>query len=381
MKLRISLLALLAVACGSPASPPATPAAASPPADPEPEVPIVAAVHDRQTLSAVARRLAGLSADEDGAWARHAELMSEIWARVDERHLASMRIWAHSQLTLATPEAPLYYPFGGPDLPSVLQFFPQASSYVLVGLEPPGRIPDLTAIADAELEGELERLRGGLENLAEAGYFVTRRMKTDFAAARLEGLLPPLLTFLARAGLDPVAIELIRLDGDGLPVPLETATDHTASAVRVRFTDPGQPDEGERALYYFSRDLSNAGLAGAPSFGAFLRGLGGFNVFMKSASYLLHMEDFTAHKDFLLAHAGAVLQDDSGIPLGDLPSVDWRLRFFGTYERTLPTYREWFQQDLAAVYEQAGIPPLPFAIGYHSKIGGSCLIWAERRGD
>ena len=100
---------------------------------------------------------------------------------------------------------------------------------------------------------------------------------------------------------------------------------------------------------------------------------------MKSASYLLHMDDFTQHKDFLVAHAGTVLQDDSGIPLRDLSSEIWRLRYFGTYTRTLPTYREWFQEDLVGVFEQEGIPALPFAIGYHSKIGGSCLIWAERR--
>ena len=382
MKLRMLTLAVLAAACGAPQTPPATPAAPAPAAaDPAPEVAIIASVDDREALRSTARRLAGLASGEEsaGEWARHVEAMDEIWARVEARHLGPMRAWAQTELALAAPEAPLYYPFGGPDLPSALQFFPAASSYVLVGLESPGRIPDLEGLAGETLEAELERLRGGLHNLAEAGYFVTKRMQTDLVASRLEGILPVLFIFLARADLTPTAVDFVDVDAEGMATPMAAATDRTATAARIRFTGGGS--EPERTLYYFSRDLSDRGIVAAPEFVAFLRGLGVFNVYMKSASYLLHKDDFQAHKDFLASRAGTVLQDDSGIPLRDLPAEDWRLRFFGTYTRTLPTYREWFQEDLKAVYKQAGIPPRPFAVGYHSKIGGSCLIWAERRED
>ena len=389
--LALAALALLLVAaCDSPAPPPEAPTRPETSApDPGPEIAIVASLDDRDALRAAARRLAGLADSDAGAeWARHAERMAEIWAQVEERHLQPMRTWARDQLALADPSAPLYYPFGGPDLPSALQFFPSASSYVLVGLEPPGRIPVLEGLTGEPLAGELERLRGGLKNLAEAGYFVTKRMENDFVAARLEGLLPVLYIFLARADLNPVSVEFITLDADGLAVPMTSATDRTATAVRIRVEpepSAGVAGDGDnegggaaREVYYFSRDLSNGGRASAPEFVAFLRRLGAFNTYMKSASYLLHMDDFTVHKDFLVAHAGTVLQDDSGIPLRDLVAADWQMRYFGVYTRTLPTYREWFQEDLAAVYRQGEIPALPFAIGYHSKIGGSCLIQGQR---
>ncbi len=399
-------LVVLVAACGSPAglppSPPPTPA--PPPAPsmpPAPEVAITASVDTSEILAADCSRLAGLPVGGDTGevgleWARHAELMEDIWARVEERHLGPMRSWAETELDLADTTAPLYYPFSGPDLPSALQFFPAASSYVLVGLEPPGRIPDLEGFGGDALATELERLRDGLKNLAEAGYFVTKRMETDFVAPQLEGLLPMLYIFLARAGLTPKSVGFIRLDDQGTAIPLEAATERSATAVRIELGDGD--NKTSRWLYYFSRDLSNSGLASTPAFVAFLRRLGAFNVYMKSASYLLHMQGFTAHKEFLTAHAGTVLQDDSGIPLRDLPSTLWHRRYFGTYTRTLPSYREWFQEDLKAVFEQAGSlssgnlplvpdrersqgdPALPFAIGYHSKIGGSCLIWAERRG-
>ena len=52
----------------------------------------------------------------------------------------------HDAFDLGDPRATLFYPFGGPDLLSAAQFFPAASSYVLVGLEPPGRIPRLAEL-------------------------------------------------------------------------------------------------------------------------------------------------------------------------------------------------------------------------------------------
>lgn len=101
---------------------------------------------------------------------------------------------------------------------------------------------------------------------------------------------------------------------------------------------------------------------------------------MKSASYLLHMPEFTDIRGQILEHARAVLQDDSGAPLRFFEEDRWQLRFFGVCEQTLPPYRQWFQDDLREIYaSRSDIEPLGFAIGYHSQIGGSCLIWAERK--
>ena len=379
------LLAGILVACGPAARDepaPASPKAGSPPARNLSDAPIPAADTDAAALRLTARRLAGLAIEDSSTadinaevWARHAELMEATWAELEARHLGKMRAWAEAELSLADPRTPLFYPFSGPDLPSALQFFPQASSYVLVGLEAPGRIPDLGALGAAELEIELRRLRAGLENLVAAGYFVTKRMESDFVAPHLDGVLPVLYLFLARAGLDPLAVHFIGLDPGGQVEMLDSASERTATAVRIDFAG----EEQTRSLYYFARDLSNAGLASTPAFAAFLHQLGAVNVYMKSASYLLHMDDFTDFKAMLLSRVGAVLQDDSGIPLRDLSSEVWSHRFFGTYTGTLPTYRQWAQDDLRAVYETTEAPALPFAIGYNSATSGSCLIWAQRR--
>ena len=366
------------VACGPTEEPPA-PVTHKPPPPAVSTTPIRALVTDAEALRATAHRLAGLplgdESDAEAVWSHHAGLMDAAWKQLEERHLSAMRSWAQAELAVESAEAPLFYPFSGPDLPNALQFFPRASTYVLVGLERPGRIPDLEQLDAAALDPELERLRGGLENLIEAGYFVTKKMETDFVAPHLEGVLPLLYLFLARAGMTPTAVQFVTLDAEGAIVPLESVNEDQAVAVRLEFGG----EEGPRSLVYFSQDLSNAGLADNPAFGRFLERLGPYNMYTKSASYLLHMDGFTDLKGMLLSQAGAVLQDDSGIPLRDLSAESWQRDFFGTYTRTLPTYREWFQEELKQVYESADVPPLPFAIGYNSRIGGSCLIWARRR--
>lgn len=341
----------------------------------------------------VARRLAGLaeSVEPNGAWARHGRRVDEIWSELERRHLRPMRAFARDELApMALPTAPLFYPFSGPDLVSALQFFPDASSYLLVGLEPPGEIPRPDELAPAELEQELERLRGGLEHLVEAGYFVTTRMERDFAGpSRLDGFLPVLYLFLAHAGLEPVAVRHVEL-GPGGEV-LDAAAGTSPRGVEIVFgggdeggVDEGTGDEGNgdgerRTLYYFAQDLSDEGLQQAPAFVAFASAPERFNAYLKSASYLLHTPEFSTLRGLLLAGAQTLLQDDSGVPYRHLDPDVWQVRFFGDYVATHPGFRDYFQEDLRAAYAEAGSEPLSFAIGYSRRISGSVLIWAERR--
>ena len=341
---------------------------------------------DESVVRDMATRLAGLHRTEEPSgdpvspgtaklWTGHAEQMEALWSELESRHLSKMRGWAEDELPLLDAQAPLFYPFGGPDLPSVLQFFPAAKTVVLVGLEPVGRIPEPAGLDDEVLSAELTRLRTGLANLVESGYFLTKGMERDFAASHLEGTLPVLLMLLPRVGWDPLAVHLVQLDAAGEVQPLDVATPSTATAVRIDCEVKGEA----RSLFYVSQDLSDEGLAVAPGFVAFLEHLGAANVFMKSASYLLHMEGFTALKALLLKYAGTILQDDSGIPFRDLVAAPgWNHTLFGAYTDTLPTYRDWAQDDLRAAYVEAETDALPFAIAYNSRIGGTCLIWAQR---
>lgn len=399
LTLGLALLVVLVLAACTPTDPVSAPASetatgeVAPPATPagdEPSFP--GTLDDAEALAETARRLAGLD-DAGGAtpWTEHAAALEPLWNTIEEQHLAPMAAWAEGALAdVDDASLPVFYPFGGPDLPSVQQFFPEAGSYVLIGLEPPGTLPRLDG-ADAEtLARELERLRSGFENLAEKGYFVAKHMEADFAARHLEGFLPVLYIALARSGYLPTAVRFFTLEDDGTPRTLDTVTPSTARAVEITFRrdDPGMAGDpaGDiggsepRTLYYLAQDLSNEGFAATPGFARFIANLGPQNVYMKAAMYLPHTPDFRDFETLVLDHAQTLLQEDSGIPLAAIDGERFDITLFGAYEATLPNYREYFQEDLRDAYVAAQPAPLPFAIGYNRIISGTCLIRADRKG-
>ncbi len=110
-----------------------------------------------------------------------------------------------------------------------------------------------------------------------------------------------------------------------------------------------------------------------------MAGLGPGVGYLKAASYLLHEPYFANARDFLLRHCTAILQDDSGIPLRDFLSGDWRLNFFGDYTGTLEIFQKYAQPELTQAYRTpGGERPLPFGTGYKWQPGASNLMLAVR---
>ena len=371
-------LVLLPLLACTPAEEAGSPAAPPPP---PPSPPSIAGAQDETTLRATARRLAGL--EHDGEWAAHAAALDEIWGQMEENHLTAMRRWQASILAplVDEPGRVVFYPFGGPNFLNAYTFLPAAPVYVLVGLEPPGPIPQLEGLDGEALQAAAGRLEGSFRNLVKAGYFVRTQMGTDLVAAEsLEGLLPMIYIFLARTGHRPVDVRYVVLGEEGEVRDAAEATPGEGSAVRVDFVAEGEEGGAVRSLYYFSQDLSDEGLAGRAAFLRFLRRLGPFNTFMKSGEYLLHMEGFATLRDFLLAESRLVLQDDSGLSHRGLVEAGFETRYFGTYTGVVAAYGPYLQEDLRQAYA-GGAEPLPFNIGYHVELEGGCLILARRNGE
>ena len=77
-------------------------------------------------------------------------------------------------------------------------FFPNASTYVLAGLEPVGAVPDLMSISPLVIDGELRSLEASMSSLFRFGFFITHKMKTQLREGQFYGALPILYVFLAR---------------------------------------------------------------------------------------------------------------------------------------------------------------------------------------
>ena len=324
-------------------------------------------------------------------WVEHARVMDEAWAQIDER-MQKMRSWAETELAgMPAPGAPLFYPFGGPDLISAMQFFPDAGTYLLVGLEAPGLLPlpeDFKASALAE---DIERLRRPFESFVDSGYFVRSEIDKDLSGGQFDGILPILLICLVRAGQTPLAIEYVHIDPETVklsPLPPDT---ETTSVVRIKFAayDEAEklleaiaageemPEIRQRAVYYFAQDLSDGGLLSEEPFRRLLDHQPAVNTYIKSGEYLAHTEDFSTLRKLILAKTQTLLQDDSGLPIRFLRSDRWQVSLFGQYTGVLAAYSQWHQEDLKAAFARPDIKPLDFAAGYNSISGGG-LILAHR---
>jgi hypothetical protein len=313
------------------------------------------------------------------AWAQHRAEMEKLFARIEPR-FAAMSSWSGQELVrLPASEAPVFFPFGGPDLFSVLSLFPDASSYILVGLQAPGRLPMPEDTAHDALEGDLERLRKPFESLADAGYFARSEIDQELSGGHFDGLLPILLIALARSGQVPEAVQYLRLESSsGQLVGLEPSAT-TAGAVRILF----RPAVGRgkiRSVFYYAQNLSNDAVFPDAAFSRMIEKLGTLNVVVKLGEYLLHGASFSNLRRLILDRSQVVLQDDSGVPLRFFTSDRWKVELYGHYEGVPAAYKEWLQPDLAAAFRRKGeVRSLTYAAGYATTPNGGCLILASRK--
>jgi len=294
----------------------------------------------------------------DPAWVDHATEFDKAWKELEARQLSKIRAWGPDFLGDAyTSKGPLLYFFSGPDILYAQAFFPNAATYVLAGLEPTGAIPDVARMPKDALPAGLANLRKSLNAVLSFSFFITKDMKVDLKQNQLGGTLPVLYVFLARAGCRLETVELIGLDKQGAITQGKAST----HGVKIVFFGPGG---AEQTLYYFETNLANEGIKATPGFTKFCEQLGTGHSLVKAASYLMHLEEFSSARDFLLEHSAAILEDDSGIPLKAFDSSKWTLRFFGAYPGPIKIFEKFYQPDMAVAYASSNPPRLPFSFGY-----------------
>ncbi|AHB48947.1 signal peptide protein [Hyphomicrobium nitrativorans NL23] len=334
-----------------------------------------------------ARVLAGLapsagspleSLSQQAAWQSHAKYFDRAWTDLEQRQLGKIRAWSMRYVEERRPV--VFYMFSGPDFLYADTFFEGADTYVLSGLEPVGPVPDLAGLTPRQLGQELRGLQGSLNSVLSFSFFITKKMKTQLSAGRLTGTLPLLYTFLARSGKTVKNTTLVSLRPDGTVTALQGPIENGHSAgVRITFSKTSAvAGARDQTLYYFNTDLSNRGLKSS-GFLTFCKGLGEGDGLVKSASYLLHSDNFTDIRTFLLEHTTTLVQDDSGVPLRFFDAGTWRLKPFGRYLKPLGIFPRAYQRDMQDLYAKGPTEPLDFGIGYRWRPKESNLMLAVRR--
>jgi hypothetical protein len=262
--------------------------------------------------------------------------------------------------------------FSGPDFLYVDQFFPRAAVYVLCGKEALGPAPDPLRIAN--LSGALGNLENAMKSSLSTTYFITKDMKIDLHEQNLNGVLPILYAFIARADKSITNVTLGSLNGAGA---FQESVRGSSPGVRVRYTD--NQSGASQVLYYFTTDISDGGIKAAPGFLKFCQRLGTGASLLKSSSYLLFENGFATIRNFILDHSNLIMEDDSGIPLAYFDPNKWSLRFFGVYLGPIELFKQHYQPRLHELFEQSNPPPLEFGFGYRWNYKEANLIVATRK--
>jgi hypothetical protein len=331
------------------------------------------------TADDTARFLAGLwpssssplaALTKDPAWVSHARNFDSLFALEENAHLSKIREFSEKYLT--TKHDTVLYMFSGPDFLYATSFFPTASTYVLAGLEPVGKIPELTNLSPVVINGELRNLESSLGSLFNFSFFITQHMKSQLREGPIYRTLPILYVFLARTGKTVHELNFVNLDQQG-NLEIADLTRGAAPGVKIVFSQGNGP---KQTLYYFSTNIADDSFERS-GFSAFLTKLGPADSLLKSASYLLHKNHFAKVRKLLLDSSETIVQDDSGIPLAYFERRRWRFLAFGRYQGPISIFANFYQPRMAELFRNAN--PMDFGVGYQWRKNESNLVVAQKQ--
>ncbi len=306
----------------------------------------------------------------DPGWQQHARSFDAAWKKLDREQISKIRAWSAEHLK--DRNGTLFYTFSGPDFLYANAFFPNASTYVLAGLEPVGRIPEITERSRLYLPA----LRASLNTALNLSFFITAHMRQQLNQGELSGTLPILYVFIARSGNTIKEVSLVNLDKDGNVTPVDQARARQAvDGVKIVLA---HGDAAPQTLYYFRTDLSDTGVKGS-GFLKFCEKLAPGEAFLKSASYLLHRQSFSRIRQFIVDNSRTIVQDDSGIPLFAFKPDEWQFNLFGTYVGPIAVFPEHYQPKLRQLYQQGKPRKLDFGIGYRWRPNESNILLAVKK--
>ena len=272
------VLAALLLSCGHPAKTEQPAAVKAPSIFPDP------APHSREANDA-ARFLAGLPGSEGSAfhqleqqdaWKLHRKELDRMWSRSESETINAIRDFQTKELNDASIRNSLiFYPFSGPDALMVNTFFPNNTTYVMVGLEPPGTLPTPKQFGKKNLAVSLGEQRTSVNDVLGKSFFITRQMDRQFRGQVTDGLFQPIVHLLVRTNHTILGFRYVQLSDDGKVIERSATGPSTTKVpnrgVEVDFTSQGS--ETVRRLFYFSINISDEKLKDNQAFGTFVGNL------------------------------------------------------------------------------------------------------------
>jgi len=319
------------------------------------------------------------SIDTLTAWQKFAAKMDSGFSYLDTSRFAKMDRWADGEIQGRHDSTLLFYPFGGPDFLNANIFYPEASEYLLIGLEPSGMLPPICSMQAKDVEEYTTDIWNSLSDLFLRSYFITGHMIDALKKNEVNGTLPVIAMFIKRRGYRIVSVNEVAIDSSGL---LQDAgnikNDKTFSrGVKISFAR----DTGTylQSVVYLKADISDEGLKKNQPLTKYLNSLPECRTYLKAASYLMHGKDFSVIRNIIFDKSRTILQDDSGIAYRFFDRNLWDIKLFGKYMRPGKEFSWINEADLAAAYRDTSIKPVPFTLGYNWRTRAINLLYAVRK--
>lgn len=347
-----------------------------------------------RTYNDIAFYLAGMAQEEgstlgltdsNGAWKKYAAKADASWERFNSNKLHKMSSWIDAELKEVHEQTEtVFYPFSGPDFLNMFTFFPDAKKYIMIGLEPIGLIPELKKIPKDSLHNYFGAIQQSLYSILNLSFFKTIDMAEDFKSEQLDGIVTDLFIFIVRTGNTIVDVRPIEINEQGTIVHgdyISAAEVDKNKIYGIEITFESDKDTIQKTLHYFSADLWDRSLPKHSGFLHYLKNQDPVTSYLKSASYLMHKDYFSIVRKIILTQSKFLLQDDSGIPYHFFSPSVWDIKLYGSYDKPINLFKNWYQEDLKTVYNDSSrtIKSLNFGIGYNWQISRSNLMLAGRK--
>ncbi len=318
------------------------------------------------------------------AWARHARFIDSSWARLERNRLNAMKEWGRKEFAKPNAEAKVvFYPFSGPDYLTANAFFPEADTYIMLGLEPVGKLPDLGNFKKGEAADYAGDFKQSLGDIFDKSYFITKKMLNDFQSQKVNGLLPVLSFFIQKSGNDLLDVKyLVRYEQDSISVVDYDfkSEERKPFGVMIKFVQDGR----EKSVYYFKYDVSDKLFNDTTVFYKFINErTQNCITYIKSASYLLHANFMSNMRSLILRNSIALVQDDTGIPYSYIDKENkFDIKLYGQYTKPVSDFPYLsLQKPLQEAFKKdsANVGKLPFHLGYHWGTKKDIIIFAQRK--
>ena len=258
-------------------------------------------------------------------------------------------------------------------------FFPNASTYVLSGLERTGPIPDCQKMRGHALSAALGHLKVSLRQVLSHSYFITSQMGAHLSRGQLPGTHSGAVRVSRPHRQDHPDVSYVQLEPDGTVKPLDASAPPGTMprAVKIIFSSAGGADLSRRSITSAPTSPTTASPRAASSSSASSSG-------PATASSRARPISCTAAPSRACASscsttACTILQDDTGVPVQPVQGgrVGACSRSAGIRRRSRCLRAS--QPRLRALFEKNKPAALDFGIGYRWRTGQSNLVLATRK--